>query len=314
VAASASASLHGGGGVLPSSTAPPRRLDLTAAHDVVVTNSNDSQADGGGLWLGPVCENRTTTATSSSSFSPGNLDDESPAAAAHHVPLLNYTATEYFCCFAATLWIILVATHWWVRGRFCLLHAALSLFNAVHMICCGVLDLSLLVHHKRVCARHDVLRMKWCDRRLPSWPPSVLEKFTLGQALSLQQWSDVWGAFALVEPGVLEKSSVAFVSEMSIGMITFLPSVLLSVASTWDIAAPRVVGAVGLVIYFHIFQQTLVQAFYDSWSSRAKNSRHTHMTMLNICGICSFWVIFPVAWMYVCCRLIATNDMEVLRT
>ncbi len=142
--------------------------------------------------------------------------------------------------------------------------------------------------------------------------------FLLSQDLPLSQlfdprtWAYVWIDYTRFDPAYVDKTSFGYNIDVGNGHSTFILSVLLMYSIVDPVWSPKVLGIVGVVMYYQKWYGTVMYLFqfinnkkykYISWKEHV------------FCVWCSniIWIIFPMIGFYASVRLIMEDSYAVFQ-
>lgn len=124
-------------------------------------------------------------------------------------------------------------------------------------------------------------------------PLIVFRNYPIAKLLSLSTWSEIWSDYARYDVSYTDKSTFGYNIDVGNGHSTFITSVLLLICMVHPLWSPRVVGIVGVVLFYQKAYGTVIYLF-----AYVNNKRYTISTWNEIifCVICTniLWILFPM--------------------
>ena len=239
-----------------------------------------------------------------------------PRASTHTPPMLAFV---YTAVFVVAGWLPFVWHHYDKHGVINPTHVALTLFNAINVLIC-FWEHSLWMHRKKIKKEHLKLKRKFGDRRLPR-PLCLFESISIKQAFSYEYWTVIWSQYSLLDPSYADQKSFGFWIDAGNGIVTIVPTVLLSVAATFEsvdltgtnfqLPAPKTVALIGMIINYQMLYGTALYFGNYCLNKYYVGANGNSITIVIIANC--IWIFFPLWWMVVCWRVIESNEWGVLR-
>ena len=223
----------------------------------------------------------------------------------------------YTCIFVCAAWLPFVWYQREIHGVVNVTHCALTLFNAVNLLIC-LWENALFIHRKRVRRVYLEFKKRVGDRNFPS-PLCLFEHITVAQALSYEYWSVIWSTYSLLDPSYSDQKSFGFWIDSGNGVVTVLPTLLLSWIATYDELpcglgplSPKFIGAVGMVFNWQMLYGTLL--YFGNYLLNRYYAKTSRWYVAVVCVANGIWICFPAWWMLTCWGMIETNSFAALRT
>lgn len=95
------------------------------------------------------------------------------------------------------------------------------------------------------------------------------------------------------------------------GIVTLVPTVLLSFGATWDVVDPLVLGVVGIVFNYQMAYGTVIYFSNYCYNEYYKGASTAMVWVVILANV--IWIVFPGMWMAACWEIIRTGSLGVLR-
>ena len=210
-----------------------------------------------------------------------------------------------------TLWMALwvgvpVAAHHAVHGVVNGWHVALAFFLAINLLIC-LWEISLGVqigrierwHHDPEGRRERPRGLVWTARATPR------------ELLSTELWARVWSEYARYDPSYADRRSFGFAIDVGNGWSTLLPSLFFLVGMTAGGVPARVLGLVGTLIFYQKLYGTCLY-FFTYLFNRRYEGHPLGRVLAVVGGSNGIWLVFPLLGLYVCLRLVLSDDFAIL--
>ncbi|MEM8496564.1 MAG: hypothetical protein AAF542_00990 [Pseudomonadota bacterium] len=203
-----------------------------------------------------------------------------------------------------------VATTYMLYGSFDWLHVMLSLFLSLNLLIC-FWEICLFLRRDYIEKRRDF----WAERRTQTKVPVAIEYMSTGITLknmfSPTFWADMWSTYALYDGSYADRRTYGFNADVGNGFTTLIPSIILHVGITVQFLPARVLGIVGVMMFWQWLYCTCVY-----WASFFVAGRHTLISKkemkVYIWGTNGPWAFFSLFGLYASIRLVLDDNYSVL--
>ena len=197
-------------------------------------------------------------------------------------------------------------------GTVSLLYCAIALFLWMNFVIC--------LWEMCLAARIDYIH-SWYAKHMPEYRGRELalvskvlnEKLTVRDVFSPTSWADIWIGYAAVDPSYADRKSFGFFIDFGNGYSTIIPTVLLIMGLAVPVLPARVLGIIGIVIFYQIAYGTVI--YYLSF---VFNKRYRGLGWRENLGIVAlsnaFWIVFPALGIYASVHMILENSFDILLT
>lgn len=125
-------------------------------------------------------------------------------------------------------------------------------------------------------------------------------------------WAQVWSSYSLFDPAYANRKSFGFWVDSGNGYVTLIPSLLFVYGLTFDIMPARMLGIMGLLIFWMMFYGTVL--YYVVYFVNKEHIGHTKRDLaIFIGGTNSLWIFAPAWGMVASIILINTDSYGFLR-
>lgn len=134
------------------------------------------------------------------------------------------------------------------------------------------------------------------------------QRIPLSKLFSFSSWTGIWSSYALFDPGYSRKGSIGF--DVGNGFSTLLPAVLFAAGMTFDLVSARVLGVVGIALFWQMFYGTVV--YFFQFFHNGRHIGHTKKDLWIFVGSTNgMWFIFPRWGLYISWVLVASNSYAI---
>lgn len=204
-----------------------------------------------------------------------------------------------------------VGLHHAAHGAFSGTQASLAFFLVVNLL----VNLWELVLHGHA----DRIRREWQDMQLPykgREAERAAEYFTssvpFSRILSPRTWTGVWSSYALYDRGYADRRSYGFNIDVGNAWSTLLPAALFAWGMTYELVPARVLGMLGIAVFWQMFYGTAVY-FFQFFNNRNHKGHSRASVAVVVGGTNGLWFAFPIWALWLCTRLIESNSYAIFR-
>lgn len=124
--------------------------------------------------------------------------------------------------------------------------------------------------------------------------------------LSFRRWTGVWSTYALFDPGYAERGSFGYNIDVANGVTTLIPATLFAFGMTYEIVPARVLGIVGVVMFWQMLFGTIV--YFFQFFNAGRHVGHSPQNLVLFVGCTNgLWFVFPPWGMWVSIEMIYSN-------
>jgi hypothetical protein len=204
---------------------------------------------------------------------------------------------------ALPMWLIIVAfligataLHIWLHVS---VHGAVNVHQAV---IAGFLVLNVLVNFWEIGLyftaneiRDEYLANQAKFEGLPMArvTEAMNHRIRLVKLLSFRQWTGIWSSYCHFDPGYSRRGSFGYNIDVGNGFSTIVPATLFAFGMTFDIVPARVLGIVGVAMFWQMFYGTVV--YFFQFFNAGRHVGHTKKDLFIFVGNSNgMWFIFPL--------------------
>jgi hypothetical protein len=213
--------------------------------------------------------------------------------------------------FVVGLTALHVAAHHAAHGALDWTQAGVAFFLVINLM----INLWELVLHKEA----DVVRSEYEATREPyrgREAERATEYFTssvpFAKLLSPRTWTGVWSSYALFDRGYADRRSFGWNIDVGNAWSTIVPSTIFAWGMTYELMSARLLGALGVAVFWQMLYGTLVY-FFQFFN----NKNHVGHSVASIFAVVVstnvIWAVFPIWALSLCIELIETNSYAIFR-
>ncbi|MGB8332140.1 MAG: hypothetical protein WCE62_18585 [Polyangiales bacterium] len=171
-------------------------------------------------------------------------------------------------------------------------------------------EIALFVCQDRIRAEYEATREPYRGRELSRIVEVLARPIPLLQALSFSQWTSVWSSYSLFDPGYSDRRSFGYNIDVGNGFTTLVPSVAFAFGMTFELMPARLLGIIGVIMFWQMFYGTAV--YFFQFFNNGRHKGHRLGDLLLFVGITNLmWFVFPVWGLYASTQLILNGSYAI---
>lgn len=207
------------------------------------------------------------------------------------------------------------AFHIWLHhrthGTYNLTQIGLAFFLVINVMV-NWWEIALLVYQDQIRAEYEAFREPYRGRELECVASVLMRPIPVLQVLSFRQWTSVWSSYSLFDPGYSDRRSFGYTIDVGNGFTTILPSVVFAFGMTFELLPARILGVIGVIIFWQMFYGTALYFFQFFHNGRHKG--HSVRDLVLFVGITNVtWLVFPMWGLATSVQLILDGSYGLLR-
>jgi len=194
--------------------------------------------------------------------------------------------------------VVLIGTsfHIWlhqrVHGVYNATQIGLAFFLVVNVMIAWW-EIALFSCQDQIHTEYEATKGPYRGRELVRIAEIFARPIPLFRVLSFREWTGIWSGYSLFDPGYSDRRSFGYNIDVGNGFTTLIPAVIFAFGMTFELMPPRVLGIIGVIIFWQMFYGTAVYFFQFLNNRRYKG--HSLRDLLLFVGISnSMWFVFPI--------------------
>jgi hypothetical protein len=197
-------------------------------------------------------------------------------------------------------------------------HGAIN-WNQAVLVCFLVVNLlvnlwELVLHFEADAIRreYEATRGPYRGREAARAAEYFTSSLPLSKLLSPRSWTGVWSSYALYDRGYADKRSFGWNIDVGNAWSTILPATLFAWGMTFELLSARMLGALGIAVFWQMFYGTAV--YFFQFFNNKNHLGHSVASIFSVV-ICTnvLWFVFPLWALGLCVTLIETNSFALFR-
>lgn len=196
----------------------------------------------------------------------------------------------------ATFLIGVTAFHIWlhahVHGVFSVHQAVIVAFLVLNVLV-NFWEIGLYFTADEIRAEYVANEAKFKGRPMDRLTEVMNQRIKLSKLLSFKQWTGIWSGYCHFDVGYSRRGSFGYNIDVGNGFSTILPATLFAFGMTYDIVAARVLGIIGVAMFWQMFYGTVVY-FFQYFNAGRHVGHTTKDLVVFVGGSNGMWFIFPI--------------------
>ena len=218
------------------------------------------------------------------------------------MPCLAYVILYHVAAIGTLVW-------WHARecGVISPVQVLLAIFCTINAWIC-VCEIALLVHSSEIQRQHASFAAEYGKHVLP--PVFLLERVAPKRLFTLKYWAVMWSTYSVLDPSYSDTTTFGFCVDIGNGVTTLLPTLLWVVGMTWPILPARLMGAMGIAMYWQELYGTVIYFFQYVFNRRFDTSPRAHVLGI-VVPANGIWIACPALGIWASYQLIVSGDFSV---
>ena len=211
--------------------------------------------------------------------------------------------------------VVLVGTlfHAWlhqrVHGVYSATQIGLAFFLVINVMIAWW-EIALFVRQDQIRSEHEAIKEPYRGREMTRIAEIFARPIPLFRVLSFSQWTTIWSSYSLFDPGYSDRRSYGYNIDVGNGFTTLIPATLFAFGMTFEMMPARILGIIGVILFWQMFYGTAV--YFFQFFNNGRHKGHSLKDLLLFVGITNLmWFIFPIWGLSASVRLILDGSYSV---
>ncbi len=217
---------------------------------------------------------------------------------------------------AAVIGVVVVAGtlfHTWlhqrVHGVYSVTQIGLAFFLVINVMIAWW-EIALFVRQDQIRSEYEAIKEPYRGREMTRIAEVFARPIPLFRVLSFSQWAIIWSSYSLFDPGYSDRRSYGYNIDVGNGFTTLIPAALFAWGMTFELMPARVLGIIGVILFWQMFYGTAV--YFFQFFNNGRHEGHSLRDLLLFVGITNLmWFIFPIWGLSTSVRLILDGSYSV---
>jgi hypothetical protein len=211
--------------------------------------------------------------------------------------------------------VVLVGTlfHTWlhqrVHGVYSATQIGLAFFLVINVMIAWW-EIALFVRQDQIRSEYEAIKEPYRGREMTRIAEIFTRPIPLFRVLSFSQWTTIWSSYSLFDPGYSDRRSYGYNIDVGNGFTTLIPATLFAFGMTFEMMPARILGIIGVILFWQMFYGTAV--YFFQFFNNGRHKGHSLKDLLLFVGITNLmWFIFPIWGLSASVRLILDGSYSV---
>jgi hypothetical protein len=211
--------------------------------------------------------------------------------------------------------VVVIGTvfHTWlherVHGVFNATQIGLAFFLVINVLIAWW-EIGLFVCQDQIRAEYEAIKNPYRGRELARVAEVFARPIPLFRVLSFCQWTTIWSSYSLFDPGYSDRRSFGYNIDVGNGFTTLIPAVIFAFGMTFELMPARVLGIIGVIIFWQMFYGTAV--YFFQFFNNGRHKGHSLRDLMLFVGITNLmWFVFPIWGLCASIQMILDGSYEV---
>ena len=217
---------------------------------------------------------------------------------------------------AAVIALVIVAgtsLHIWlhhrVHGVFNPTQIGLAFFLVVNVLIAWW-EIALFVRQDQIQEEYDAMREPYRGREMTAVANVFTRRIPIARVFSFREWTWIWSTYSLFDPGYSDRRSFGYNIDVGNGFTTIIPATLFAFGMTFPFLPARVLGIIGIIIFWQMFYGTSV--YFFQFFNNGRHRGHSVRDILLFVGVSNLlWLIFPLLGLWTSVQLILDGSYAI---
>jgi hypothetical protein len=186
--------------------------------------------------------------------------------------------------------------HTWLHQRvhnvYSVTQIGLAFFLVVNVLIAWW-EIALMIRQDQIHAEYELIKDTYRGREMTRVAEVFARPIPLLRVLSLRQWTTIWSTYSLFDPGYSDRRSFGYNIDVGNGFTTLVPGLLFAFGMTFELMPARVLGIIGIIIFWQMFYGTAV--YFFQFFNNGRHKGHSVRDVLLFVGLSNLlWLVFPL--------------------
>jgi hypothetical protein len=199
-----------------------------------------------------------------------------------------------------------IALHYHLHGVFNAHQMALAFFAWLNAII-ALWEICLFLRIDLIEEQHRRFVAEYRGRELDCARDFFKKPVPLGRLFSPSLWAELWSTYSVFDDSYANRKSFGFFVDIGNGFSTLIPSLLFLYGMTYEILPARVLGIVGLLLFYQTWYGTVV--YFASFILNKRYRGHTPLNLALFVGMSNgLWLTFPLLGIHAAITMIEESS------
>ena len=196
--------------------------------------------------------------------------------------------------------------HYNAHGVINWVHVSLAFFLVLNILV-NFWELGLFFTGDRIRQEYLETKQAYQSRPMERCNEIFKKRIPLHKLLSFKEWTGIWSAYCLFDPGYSRRGSFGYNIDVGNGFSTIIPATLFVFGMTFEIMPARWLGIIGVAMFWQMWYGTIV--YFAQFFNAGRHKGHSARDLwLFVGGTNGMWFIFPLIGLWASVTMILNNS------
>jgi hypothetical protein len=179
-----------------------------------------------------------------------------------------------------------------VHGVYNPTQIALAFFLVINVLVAWW-EIALFVCQDQIQTEYHSTREPYRGREMTRIAEVFARPVPVVRVFRFREWTSIWSSYSLFDPGYSDRRSFGYNIDVGNGFTTLIPALLFAFGMTFELMPARVLGILGVIVFWQMFYGTAVY-FFQFFNNR-RHQGHSLRDLLLFVGLTNvMWFVFPL--------------------
>ena len=173
-------------------------------------------------------------------------------------------------------------------------------------------EIALFVRQDQIQEEYDAMREPYRGREMTAVANVFTRPIPIARVFSFREWTWIWSTYSLFDPGYSDRRSFGYNIDVGNGFTTIIPATLFAFGMTFPFLPARVLGIIGIIIFWQMFYGTSVY-FFQFFNNGRHRGHSVRDIVLFVRDSKLLSRIFPLLGLWTSVHLILDGTYAVFR-
>lgn len=164
-------------------------------------------------------------------------------------------------------------------------------------------EIALFLCQDQIQSEYQSIKEPYRGREMTAVAEVFARPIPLHLVFSPHQWTRIWSTYSLFDPGYSDRRSFGYNIDVGNGFTTIIPATVFAFAMTFMFLPPRILGIIGIIIFWQMFYGTAV--YFFQFFNNGRHVGHSVRDVLLFVGVSNLsWLVFPLWGLWTSAQLI----------
>jgi hypothetical protein len=164
-------------------------------------------------------------------------------------------------------------------------------------------EIALFVCQDQIHEEYEATKEPYRGKEMTRVAEIFARPIPLFKVLSFSQWTSIWSGYSLFDPGYSDRRSFGYNIDVGNGFTTLVPALLFAFGMTFNSVPPRILGIIGVIMFWQMFYGTAV--YFFQFFNNGRHRGHSLANLALFVGVSNLmWFVFPIWGLWASIQLI----------